>query len=510
MTIGKRVKPMYPAVARTKPFKQPDPVMLRDMIATAYGLYLDDTRTRTLETAIQQRSSALGMSAERYTNQLTNQPDQQELQLLTEELLNHETQFFRNRPHMQALRDVILPELHQRLPPGQPLRLWSAGCATGEEAYSLAITVLEAFGEPLPRPISIWATDLSNAALTRAKAGVYKGRSLTHLTPQQRVRYFEAHGAELTVASRVRRLVQFDQFNLLDPLPVQGQGIDILFCQNVTIYFQINTCRFVMERFYHALNDGGVLFLGFSETLWNIFNKLRWREVGASFVYYKDTEKTGAQRYRRAIALPADPGPTSRALLAPTAACQPELSRATRRSSRPSQPPIDHRAIIEQVQGLLDTGQTEEALSLLQSLPLVGIDAPQILALMARAHANRGDFELAGAEAHRALELNPLTTEAYLLIGLIYARQNRHSAALVQFERARYLDHQSPVLTFHLAECYRQLGRRDDALREYRNCMRQLTLHPPDKLLDGVAARWLSEICRRSMEELRPERKYNL
>jgi chemotaxis protein methyltransferase CheR len=66
------------------------------------------------------------------------------------------------------------------------------------------------------------------------------------------------------------------------------------------------------------------------------------------------------------------------------------------------------------------------------------------------------------------------------------------------------------VLAFHLAECYRQLGRRDDALREYRNCMRQLTLHPPDKLLDGVAARWLSETCRRSMEGLRPERKDNL
>ncbi|WP_129672290.1 CheR family methyltransferase [Candidatus Chloroploca sp. Khr17] len=504
---------MNPALARTEPLKQPDPVLLRDMIATCYGIYLDDTCTRTLEAAIQQRSSTLGMSAERYAKQLTKQPDEQEFQLLTEELLNHETQFFRNRPHMQALRDVILPELHQRLPPGQPLRLWSAGCATGEEAYSLAITVLEAFGEPLPRPVSIWATDLSSAALTRAKAGVYKGRSLAHLTPQQRVRYFEAHGAELTVASRVRRLVQFEQFNLLDPIPAQGQGIDILFCQNVTIYFQINTCRSLMERFYDALNDGGVLFLGFSETLWNIFNKLRWREVGDSFVYYKDSERTSEQRYRRTVSFATDPGPTSRGLPAPAPASQPDLSRAARHHSRSGEPHIDHRAtsaIIEQIEGLLDTGQTEEALTRLQSLPLVGIDAPQILALMARAHANRGDFELAGAEAHRALALNPLTTEAYLLIGLIYARQNRHSAALVQFERARYLDNQSPVLAFHLAECYRQLGRRDDALREYRNCMHQLTLHPPDKLLDGVAARWLRETCQHSMEGLRPERTYNL
>ncbi|NCC30600.1 MAG: protein-glutamate O-methyltransferase, partial [Chloroflexia bacterium] len=431
MTIGKRVEPMYPALARTESLKQADPMLLRDVIATTYGLYLDDTRTRTLEAAIQQRSHALGVSAERYTHQLTHQSDQHELQLLTEELLNHETQFFRNRPHMQALREVILPELHQRLPPGQPLQLWSAGCATGEEAYSLAITVLETLGEPLPRPVRIWATDLSSAALTRAKAGVYKGRSLANLTPQQRVRYFEAHGAELTVASRVRRLVQFDQFNLLDPIPAQGQGIDILFCQNVTIYFQINTCRSLIERFYHTLNDGGFLFLGFSETLWNIFHQLRWREVGDSFVYYKDTAKTDQQQDRRTLALPADPAPPSRGVPAPVPATRPAPSCATRRRASPSQPYTNHRAtsaVIEQIQGLLDTGQTEEALTLLQSLPLVGSAAPQILALMARAHANRGDFELAAAEAHRALELNPLTTEAYCLIGLIYARQHRHSA----------------------------------------------------------------------------------
>ncbi|NTU82407.1 MAG: tetratricopeptide repeat protein, partial [Chloroflexales bacterium] len=146
---------------------------------------------------------------------------------------------------------------------------------------------------------------------------------------------------------------------------------------------------------------------------------------------------------------------------------------------------------------LLDAGQAEAALELFGATPLAGAHAPRILALAARAHADRGDLDLAAAEARRALELNPLTTEAHLLIGLIYARQGRYAAAIGQLERARYLDGESPVISFYLAECYRQAGKASDALREYRNTIRKLAEHPPDRLIDGVAAGWLSETCRR-------------
>lgn len=450
---------------------------LRDMLAAYCGVYLDDTRSAALEAAAERRARALGLSLAAYAAALDR--DRSELQRLAELLLNHETQFFRNRPHMQALREAVLPELHRRLPPGAPLRLWSAGCATGEEPYSLAIAALEALGERPGRPVEIWATDLSAAALERARAGVYKGRSLANLTPAQRERYFVPRGAQLAVADSVRAMVRFQQLNLLEPFPPAAWGMHVIFCQNVTIYFQVSTCRALMERFYQVLEPGGSLFLGFSETLWNIFDRFRWREVSGAFVYYKE----------------AAPAPGRAPGTAPLA----QAARPTRPLARPSlgQP---HRApseVVARGRALLDAGQADRALELFATAPLTGAHAPAILALSARAHADRGELDLAVAEARRALELDPLTTEAHLLLGLVYARQGRHAAAISQLERARYLDGASPVISFHLAESYRQAGRAADALREYRNTLSKLAAVPPDELIEGVAAGWLGETCRR-------------
>lgn len=458
---------------------------IRDLILTYCGVYLDDTRTAALEAATHQRSRALGLTTAEYVAALAGNAD--EIQRLAELLLNHETQFVRNRLHMQALRVEVLPELHRRMAAGAPLRLWSAGCATGEEPYSLAITALEALGHPLPRPVEIWATDLSEAALAKAEAGTYRGRSLANLTPQQRARFFVACGPDLAVAENVRALVRFERLNLLDPFPPWACDLQVIFCQNVTIYFQVSTCRALMERFHLALHEGGMLFLGFSETLWHIFDRFRWRDIGGSFVYYKESQCTS--KLDRPASRPIS-GTGPLAVVGEGAA---QRQRAPRGGD---QHPILAAEVAARGRSLLDAGQPEAALDLFDAAPMTGAYAPQILALAARAHADRGDLDLAAAEARRALELNPLTTEAYLLIGLIYARQGRHRAAIGQLERARYLDGQSPVVNFHLAECYRQAGRAEDALREYRNTMRKLAAHPPDQLIDGVAAGWLQETCR--------------
>lgn len=469
-------------------------VALRDLLATYCGVYLDDTRTGALEAAIQRRARTLGVQQPAYAAALGT--DRAELQRLAELLLNHETQFFRNRPHMQALREVVLPELHRRLPPGAPLRLWSAGCATGEEPYSLAITALEALGQHPGRPIEIWATDLSEAALAKAQAGVYKGRSLANLTPQQRARYFVARGSELAVAEHVRALVRFEQLNLLEPFPARARGVHGIFCQNVTIYFQVSTCRALMERFYQTLDEGGSLFLGFSETLWHIFDRFRWREVAGAYVYYKESqgEHPGSQAVR--------PAPGERPAASGGRVALRPLPPVRRPTSGPQL--FVGSEVVSRGRALLDAGQSEAALELFYEAPLAGTHAPAILALAARAHADRGDLDLAAAEARRALELNPLTTEAHLLIGLIHARQGRYGAAIGQLERARYLDGESPVITFHLAECFRQVGKAEDALREYRNTIRKLAARPPDDLIDGVAAGWLAETCRRYVALLDP------
>ncbi len=170
--------------------------------------------------------------------------------------------------------------------------------------------------------------------------------------------------------------------------------------------------------------------------------------------------------------------------------------------STTSATPTTTTVTLQQGRTLLDAGQADEALECLKNLPLHDSFAPETLALLARAHANRGELDTAVAEARRALELNSLTTEAYVLLGMLYAQQGQAQAATKQLERARYLDSDAPLISFYLADVYRQMNRRDMALREYRNTLAKLAPYAPETLLDGVAVAWLRETCERYLKLL--------
>jgi chemotaxis protein methyltransferase CheR len=468
---------------------------VRDQIARYSGVFLDNARQRMLEGCLADRLVATRHPLDTYLALLMAEGGD-EIQQLAELVLNHETVFFRNSAHMRALRELVLPALHKRKPPGEPLRLWSAGCATGEEAYSLAITACEALGLPPSRPVQVWGTDLSNAALRRARNGVYRGRTIAQVPPAVRARYFQPQGDGLSVRDSVRSLVRFDQLNLLDPFPPEAQGVDLIFCQNVTIYFQLATCRILMERFHAALPVGGFLFLGFSETLWNIFDGFRSQEMAGTFVYYK--EAYGAPKSvltSRAVRTP----------LAPTVSTgrQRHGARLAAALTRPNAQPSAEETLAR-ARTLLANGEAEATLEVLRSIAPDARCAPQALALAARAHANRGDIDLAVAEAHRALDLEPLLADAELLVGMLYGKQGQWQMAVQHLERARYLDATSATVSFNLAEAYRHCGRAATAAREYRNALHKLDAHPPDALLDGVAVGWIRETCRRYLQQLAP------
>src|SRR5579859_4273942 len=226
---------------------------LRDLLAQESGVYLDSARQRVLENGLARRLTITGVSLGDYLGRVHGGSGRDELRRLSELVLNHETFFFRNRPHMRALQDVLLEEVHRRKPIGAPIRIWSAGCATGEEAYSLAIAACETAGRLEGRSVEIWATDLSATALVQAQTGHYRGRAIANLTPDLLARYFQPHGAGYLVGPTLRSMVRFAQLNLLDPLPIQAQGMDIVFCQNVMIYFQLETCRAVLARIYESM-----------------------------------------------------------------------------------------------------------------------------------------------------------------------------------------------------------------------------------------------------------------
>lgn len=469
-------------------------VRFRDLLAAYSGVHLDMARQRWLEQSLARRLAATGDSLASYEQRLGTTPG--ELRRLAELVLNHETLFFRNAPHFQALRSVLLPELHRQKPAGAPIRIWSAGCSTGEEAYSLAITALEALGQPPARPVKVWATDLSEPALQKARAGIYRGRTLQNVPDAIAQRYFTSQADSQKIGDAARALVRFDQINLLEPFPRAAQGVDLIFCQNVTIYFQLATCRELIARFYECLPVGGMLFLGFSETLWNVFDRFQTREVAGAYLYIKGEAEPAARKpAARGTAPLSRPGGTGAGL--------PPARQARRPAAEPARPASLEQSGREQLargHTLLAEGQLDAALEALRLVPPQSADAPVALTLVARIHADRGDLELAAAEAQRAIEINSLNSEAQLLLGIIYGRQGQWPSAIQQLERARYLDPTSALASFHLAEAYRQAERADKAIAEYRNALQKLDRYPPGTLLDGVAVEWVRETCQRQIE----------
>lgn len=199
-------------------------------------------------------------AVDQFVRRLRQQPERGHLVRVVEALTTNETSWFRDGAPFTALRDTVLPEV-RRANPGQ-LRIWSAACSTGQEPYSIAMTLLEA-GE---QRFSILATDLSNEVLARAEEGLYSQLEVNRGLPASMlVRYFCRAGAGWRVNAHPRALVSFRQHNLLEPPPGDGP-FDIVFLRNVLIYFDAATKRDVLARLRRVVRPGGYLVLGAAES----------------------------------------------------------------------------------------------------------------------------------------------------------------------------------------------------------------------------------------------------
>lgn len=468
---------------------------IANRIAEYSGFTLDGSRHRSLESAVVVRMEVLGLDEARlYLQQL----DGAELHRLTELVVNHETQFFRTPVHHRALREQILPALHRDRPMTQPLRCWSAGCATGEEPYSLAMSALNVLGEPLPRPVEIYATDISTQALEKARAAKYRGRTLTNIAPDELKCWFAPEAGGYVVRPELRSLVKFEQHNLHAAFPLWARSLDIISCQNVTIYFSVDIVRMLMARFFDALTPGGYLFLGFSETLWRIFDRFETVEVAGAFVYRKPALRVSVPKARpreRVHPVVREARPV---------VCEPRPMTHPRphiRLESPVATPHFEQGLIQ-----LQAGAFDEALATLQLVSPDHHKYPQARAAIARIHADRGAWDLAAAEARRAIELDVLTHDAHLLLGMISANQERWDEAVSHLERVRYLDPHAPLPSFHLANAYRGQQRFDLAEREYRSTLRKMATLEPGQVLDGVTVGWLRDTCQRFLQHLEVDR----
>ena len=254
------------AEERTREFEftADDFAFVRRYLKMHAGINLSEQKRSMVYSRLARRLRALGMMRFSEYRSLLESGDVVEMSACVNALTTNLTMFFRENHHFQHLNDALLPD--RAAAQARRLRLWSAGCSTGEEPYSIAI-VLERWLRGKPGvDAKILATDLDTNVLERARAGVYAEKTIQPVAAWSKTALDEERGGQWRVTPGLRRLITFKKLNLLHKWPVNGP-FDAIFCRNVMIYFDRPTQRDLVERFHALLAPHGVLYLGHSESL---------------------------------------------------------------------------------------------------------------------------------------------------------------------------------------------------------------------------------------------------
>jgi len=418
---------------------------LRAFVLARTGLNFPESRLRDLEDGLHRAMLNAGsVDFEHFVGLLDT--DQRVFDTLIGDITVAETYFFREPAQFQVLRQLVLPDLRNGRAPGDRLRVWSAGCATGEEPYSLAILLEQ---EGLAGQASILATDISRAALARARDASYGSWSLRNSIGDGVMRCFDRRGDRFVLQERFHSRVEFRYLNLASsayPAPKNGVAdIDLILCRNVLIYFDAETVQRVARQLFESLRQGGWLITGPSDPpLWD-FAPYR-TIVTAAGVFYQRSEKAETVHKPVAPAVIWPQQPERHVIATPPVV---EIPQAAPPPASDARGPSDCATWIARVRKRVDRGPSEQAV----------------------------------AEAVAALDAYPLCPELHYLhaIALIELEQPTEAAAALR--RIIYLDPGLAIVHFTLGSVLLRLGAGAEAQRSYQNALELCHGRPEDEIL---------------------------
>lgn len=270
--------------------------LLRDLINEYCGLDFNDSAMYFFERRLAERVAALELSGfdEYYKHLRFSLRGTEELETAIDLLTTKETYFFRQEYQLRAFQKELLPRLVRANASGRRLTVWSAGCSTGEEVYTIAMLILES-GAMYNWDVRVVGSDLSRGNVATARQGVYRSGSFRTTPDEYRSRYFVATRGGYRISDSVKRFCHFGQLNLTDAAAASNVGrADVIFCRNVLIYFDERNKKKVIENLYQRLVPGGYLLLGHSESLLNISTAFELVHLSEDLVYRKPL---GARRW---------------------------------------------------------------------------------------------------------------------------------------------------------------------------------------------------------------------
>ncbi len=267
--------------------------LIRDIIRQYCGLYFDDSSRYLLEKRLTRRVRIRHLDNFRdyYRFILYDKHAEEELSQIIDILTVNETYFFREQNQLKALSDEILEDLRERNKNTKMLRIWSAGCSTGEEPYTVAMLIneKECFAG---WDVEIHGSDINQRVLQVARKGVYRRNAFRTTEFYYKCKYFVEEDGAHRIVDGVKRLVTFSYLNLIDPLKTRFLGkMDVILCRNVLIYFDAASRKKVIDNFYERLVDGGYLLLGHAESLINISTAFTLKHLKNDMVYLKPPKR---------------------------------------------------------------------------------------------------------------------------------------------------------------------------------------------------------------------------
>ena len=485
----------------------PEIERFRAALLSRLGWQFDDSKLGQLGEVLHRRLIKRQAEGGDYLASLERSPPPGECDALAEELTVTETYFFRNHEQFDALAAVVLPERLRRQQDVRRLSLLSAGCASGEEAYSLAMAASQALPESGWRA-EVRAADLNPAALAKARRGRYSAWSLRETSPEARKRWFTPEGSMMTVREEVRRAVRFDSANLADPRAALWDvgGYDVIFCRNVLMYFSADQRRAVIERLTQSLLPGGYLFLGHAETMTGLSDAFHLHHSHDTF-YYQRKEGAEAAPHRPPVVAPPA---ASRAASLYQSAWSDAIRDASDRVAALLPEPAARAPAERKREGdllpaldLLRRERFAEALAYLDGQPQAEED-PDALLLSAVLLQQSGKREEAEQACARLLILDELSAGAHYVLAL--ARENAGDlAAAAEHDRiAAYLDPTFAMPRLHLGLLARRAGERETARRELAQALLLLEGEGAARLLmygGGFNREALTALCRATLQE---------
>jgi chemotaxis protein methyltransferase CheR len=273
--------------------------LIRDIIKDYCGLYFDDGSKYLLEKRLARRIRSLHLDDFRdyYRFIRYDKNSEEELAAIIDLLTVNETYFFREQNQLKAFSEEILEELKEKNRDRRSLRIWSAGCSTGEEPYTIAMLIQET-GNFAGWDIEIYGSDINQRVLQAARKGIYRRNSFRTAETRYIDRYFTQEDCSYRIADGVKRYVNFSYLNLLDSFRTRFLGkMDVILCRNVLIYFDGPSRKKVIENFYDRLVDGGYLLLGHAESLINISTAFTLKHFKNDMVYQKLPSKNPGFRH---------------------------------------------------------------------------------------------------------------------------------------------------------------------------------------------------------------------